>query len=320
MVQPGLARPHRVLVAAEQRQALGDEALQRDCSACSRVTGQAKLSSRPGVAGEARLDQRDHLARDGIGLEAPCAAARRPGRRRRRPRGCRRRSSTGRLRRLVARPSARRGACAARGRSTPCAATCGPCACAANSRTLQKKWRSSRMSSGRPWPRATALIACSTRQSPGAVITRPAGRRRSMSACNCAARLPRLAGVVEPRVVQRPAGGAQGQREVAHRGQEHHRARLARPHVRRFLGHLGHPDRVARGIEAVERGGVEVELVAQHERPGGAAQPRAALAAPAGVGAVLHLGPVAGPAAAPAHRPAAGHAGLAGQGGLVAAE
>ena len=33
----------------------------------------------------------------------------------------------------------------------------------------------------------------------------------------------------------------------------------------RFLGHLGHPHRVVRGVEAVERGGVQVELVAQHE-------------------------------------------------------
>ena len=35
-----------------------------DCSACARVTGQAKLSSRPGVIGEARLHQRQHLVRD----------------------------------------------------------------------------------------------------------------------------------------------------------------------------------------------------------------------------------------------------------------
>src|SRR6218665_3227959 len=43
-------------------------------------------------------------------------------------------------------------------------------------------------------------------------------------------------------------------------------------------------------------------------------------ATPAGFGAVLHLVPVPGPALAPAHWPAAGQAGLAGQGGFIALE
>ena len=70
---------------------------------------------------------------------------------------------------------------------------------------------------------------------------------------------------VQRRVMQRTPSGAQRLREVAHGGKEHHRARLARPDVRGFLGHLGHPDGIARGVEPVERRGVQVELVAQHD-------------------------------------------------------
>ncbi len=32
-----------------------------------------------------------------------------------------------------------------------------------------------------------------------------------------------------------------------------------------FLGHLGHPHRVVRGVEAIKGGRVQVELVAQNE-------------------------------------------------------
>ena len=179
------------------------------------------------------------------------------------------------------RPSARRGACASRGRSTPSAATCGR---AREPRTRARCRRSGGLRGGpaagrRPPPRPCR--ACSTRQSPGAVSTRRCGRRRSMAACSCAGQAAAVARSSSRRVVQRPAGVAQRLREVAHGGQEHHRARLARPDVRRFLGHLGHPDRILRGVETVEGGGLQVELVAQHDhqvrssahaRPGAARQ------------------------------------------------
>ena len=68
VVQPGLARPHRVLVAAEQGQSLADESLQRHERLCPRHRP-GEVVQPAGVRGEARFDQRDHLARDGIGLE-----------------------------------------------------------------------------------------------------------------------------------------------------------------------------------------------------------------------------------------------------------
>jgi hypothetical protein len=54
-------------------------------------------------------------------------------------------------------------------------------------------------------------------------------------------------------------------REVAHRREEHRDARFARPHVGRFLGHLGHPHGVAVGIETIEGRGVQIELVAEYQ-------------------------------------------------------
>ena len=77
--------------------------------------------------------------------------------------------------------------------------------------------------------------------------------------------------IVEASVVQRPLRGVQGLREVAHRSEEKRDALLAGPDVGRLLLHLGHPHRVARGVEAIEGRRVQVELVAQHEHQG--AQP-----------------------------------------------
>jgi len=74
-----------------------------------------------------------------------------------------------------------------------------------------------------------------------------------------------VARLVQPRVVQRPAGGTQCQGEVAHGGQEQRDARLARPDMRGLFGNLCHPGRILRGIEAVEPGRVQIELIAEHE-------------------------------------------------------
>ena len=65
--------------------------------------------------------------------------------------------------------------------------------------------------------------------------------------------------------MQRAAGSLQGERKVAHRRQEHYRARLARPDMGRLFGHLGHPHDVDSRIETVESRRVEIELVSQHD-------------------------------------------------------
>jgi hypothetical protein len=84
------------------------------------------------------------------------------------------------------------------------------------------------------------------------------------------------------------------------------------------LGHLGHAHRIVRSVETVEYAGASRSNSSPRTRWRSSAT--VALGSPAGVGTELHVVPGAGPAAAPAHRPAAGHAGLAGQGGLVAAK
>jgi hypothetical protein len=38
--------------------------------------------------------------------------------------------------------------------------------------------------------------------------------------------------------------------------------------VGRFLGHLGHPHSILRGVEAIEGRGIQVKLIAQHQDQG----------------------------------------------------
>ncbi len=73
------------------------------------------------------------------------------------------------------------------------------------------------------------------------------------------------ANCIKPAVMRRATSGFQVQREVPHRREEQGRTRFARPDVGRFIGHLGHPDGIAPHIETIERGGTEVQLVPQHD-------------------------------------------------------
>jgi hypothetical protein len=52
---------------------------------------------------------------------------------------------------------------------------------------------------------------------------------------------------------------------MAHGGEEQHEALLVLGEIGRLLGGLGHQDRVAGGVEAVEGGAVGVELVAEDD-------------------------------------------------------
>ena len=74
-----------------------------------------------------------------------------------------------------------------------------------------------------------------------------------------------VARIVEPTVMHHDAVVDEPLREVAHRGQEDRDARLGGPDVGRLLGDLGHPDGIARWIEAFEGGGVAVELIAEND-------------------------------------------------------
>ena len=69
---------------------------------------------------------------------------------------------------------------------------------------------------------------------------------------------------VERAVFDTPAARTQGIAEMPHGGEEHHDARLAARHLRRLMHDLGHPHGIACGIEVLEHGAVDVELIAQH--------------------------------------------------------
>jgi hypothetical protein len=69
VIEPRIAGPHRILVAAEQRQAVLDEGVQGLQGLRPRHRpGKALQLSR--MLGEALLDQGNHLTRHGVGLEA----------------------------------------------------------------------------------------------------------------------------------------------------------------------------------------------------------------------------------------------------------
>jgi hypothetical protein len=74
---------------------------------------------------------------------------------------------------------------------------------------------------------------------------------------------PRLGG--EIRVVHGVAAGLEPVAEVPHASEKNRDPGLVGPDVGRFLGHLGHPHAVPRGLEPVEGGAPLVELVTEHE-------------------------------------------------------
>ncbi len=316
MVQPRVARPHRVLVTTEQRQSLADEGLQGLQRLRAR-DGPGKAGQPAGVVCEARLDERNHLARDGIGLED----------------GARRHDT---------RAGSAKGL-AVVGVEVPLATDrlitlhqdVMPLALLAIE--ILHAQRLAAFGMRRELGNAAEEVAVFVdiqRQAVGcghgldrlqhAPVARgghhQAGR---LQAQDVDLQLRRqAAGVawgVQSRVVQRAAGGLQRQREVAHRRQEHHRARLARPHMGRLLGHLGHPDGVAPSSKPSK-----ADASRSSWSPSTTIRDRRSamrhLLAPAGVGAVLHVGPVLRPTTPPAHGQAAARAGLAGQGGLIAAK
>ena len=274
----------------------------KDCSACARVTGQAKLSSRPGCAAKRALTSaitsrvtasgskrraRRHGARAGgaeglavVGVEVPLAA---DG--------------------LVVAASARHAACAARGRSTPCAGDLRPLACAANSRTLHEEVavladvQRQAVGLGHGLDRLQhAPVARRGHHQPGRPQALDVGlqlRRQAAARCRAhpaacsAAGGRRLAGPARSGASPpgtSPCAACSTTHGSTPRPPRPSRRRRARHRSRRTPRRRGRAGRPAR-------------------RSGRAAQPRAAFAAPAGVGAVLHVGPVLRPAAAPAHRP-----------------
>ena len=147
MVEERLARFHRVLVVAEERQARRAMKCASASSASARVTGQPKASRSPKWSEKRSRDQRHDLARDRVRRKA------RARWRRLTPAGSALRfsgrNSTGR-RPARRPPSAGRSRAASRGRRTPCGRILRSAAQRAKRPREQKKRSSSRISTGTP--------------------------------------------------------------------------------------------------------------------------------------------------------------------------
>ena len=265
VVKPRIARPHRILVTAKQRQALLHEGLQ--------CLQRVRTRHRPREAVEAARmlrkalgHERDHLARQRIGLEA---AARRH---------CARAGSTKGLavlgieiplsaeRQVLvlrvhqhAMPLALLAVEVLHAQRLAAAGMCRELAHADEEVAVLADLQRHGAGLGHGLEDLQhAPVAWCRHDQPGRpqpldVAAQLLGQTAAIVRC------------VEPRVVQRAAGRLQRQREVPHRRQEHHGAGPARPYVRRLVDHLGHPDRVELALEAIEGGSLEVELVAQHQ-------------------------------------------------------
>ena len=262
VVEPGLAWPHRILVAPEVRQAVRDEGFERLQRLLARHRpGEIIEPSR--VHREARVDQIDDLSRHSVGLEAS-------------------------RRRHVTWPRRAEGL-AVVGIEVPLPADRlavlhqHAVALAQLAVEVFETERLAALGVRRELAHRAEevpIVAYLQRQ-PGTLGDGPK-RLQHAPVTRCAHHQPlrmqaldraqqfigergAAGGVVEPRVVQRPTGTAKRLRKVPHGGQEHRDARLARPHLRRLFGDLGHPDGVMRRIEAIECGRFQIELIAQHD-------------------------------------------------------
>ena len=261
VVQPRVARPHRILKAAEQRQAVLDEGLQGQQRLRSRHgPGKAVQSTR--VVGEAGVDERDDLERDGIRLEA---GARRHG--------ARAGGAEGLAVVSVEVPLATNGLIALHQDVVPLALLAIEILHAQRLAAFGMRRKvgnaAEEMAILSDIQRQAAVLGDGLDRCQHAPI---AGRGHHQAGWlqtqDVSLQLPsQTAGVarhIQPGVVQRSADGLQIQREVAHGRQEHRGARFARPHMGGLVGDFGHPNGVAARIETVECRCIEVKLVAQH--------------------------------------------------------
>mmetsp|Transcript_50960 Transcript_50960/g.119506 ORF Transcript_50960/g.119506 Transcript_50960/m.119506 type:complete len:550 (-) Transcript_50960:44-1693(-) len=269
VVEPRVAGPHCVLVAAEQRQPLAHKGLQRLQGLCPRDRP-GKAVQAAGVLRKAGLHQSNHFARDRVGLEAD-------------------------PRRHVAWARSAEGLSVV-GIEVPLPAVgLGVRALTLHQHPMPLALLAVEVlhAQGLPAPGVRGELSHRDEEMPIlADVQRQAGRlclgldglqdppvarRGHHEAGRPEARdvepqlrvqAPGSARRVQPGVVQAAPGRLQLDREVTHRRQEQGRARLAGPDLGRLLGNLGHPDRIHGRIKTVERRSVQVQLVSQHQHEG----------------------------------------------------
>jgi hypothetical protein len=279
--QPGLARPQRVLPAAEVRQALVDEALQRMQRLLAR-DGPGKAVERSGVLGEALPHECDDLACDLIGLEARALGHRT---------GATLAEGLAVVGVEVPLPAERLVAVHQHRMLAPHLAVevLHAQLLAAFRMRCELVHGGKEMAVFADVEHEAGVLGHGTQRRQHAGITGCGHHQRLRLELRdqCAQRLGQCGlrpVIAQALVVQRPTGVAQRLREVPHRRQKDRDARLARPDMRRLFGRLGHPHGVARGIETVEGRSVEIKLVAEnddevaHLKPSSCGRPRSSSA------------------------------------------
>ena len=104
-----------------------------------------------------------------------------------------------------------------------------------------------------------------TRHSPGSTKITALRLQSLYSQFQFRSERPLVAAIVELTIVHVDLALDQSVSKVPHARQKHHDASFVSPDVRRLFGHFCHPDRIVFVIEIIERSGIRVQLIAQHD-------------------------------------------------------
>ena len=262
VVEPHVAFPHRVLVFAKKWQALLDKGVQRQQRLRARDRP-AKFGHAAGVAGKARVDQRNNGLRGGVGRKSR-------GRRHRAGAfGAKRRAVVG-----VKVPLAAHGRFAVHQDAGFLAQFAVP---VFQAQLLAALGVGGKVAHGAEEMQVVAHVhrhlgrkRCAAQVLQHAPVAgrghhqglgQVSGNRLGQFTSQSAAVVRRIQG----NVMQRPTFSAQFSGKVAHGAQKHGGALLGGPDVFGLLRHFGHPQQVLRWVEAFQGGSADVELVAEHE-------------------------------------------------------
>jgi len=249
VVQPGLARPHGVLVRSEQRQPLADECLQGVQRLFARdgpgeAVQAARVCCKPGV------DQRQYLARQGVWDKG------RAGRQ-----GARTRFAESLAVVWIEVPLPADRIIALHQHAMSLALFAVEILHAQGLATLgvsgEFTYRGEEVTvlpdlQGHATALGNRLDGLQHAPFAGRCHHQPLGLQLLQVGLQLRGQATVVVWCVQRRVVQPAPGRLQGQREMTHRRQEQGDARSARPHVGGFLGDLGHPHGIPVGVKAVK--------------------------------------------------------------------
>ena len=272
VIEPGFARPDRILPAAKAAQPAGDEVIQGDQGVLARDRP-AKFREIAGVRRKARIDQPDHVGGDVVGgetagrgqharalgakglaivgIEVPLSPSRAP--------------TVGRTgivnhQHIVASPHL--------------AIEIFQAQLLASGSVTRKLYAAAQEVSIaahlKRHTQARALVANCLEHPPVARFGhhhRLRHRLREGLFEGAGKRCGRPLRAIERVVVNRPASRLERPRKVTHGRQKHRDPLFAARNMSGFLDRLAHPESIERRVEAVEGARLQVQLIAQHQNP-----------------------------------------------------